>query len=159
MFLGLRTFPETKLVGQSKQISIVQMALTGDLWRGFIPRKNEITNVISGNLFSLSVYPPSYNFKNFDFNAPFFKWAAAAVTGFENTPAGMETLTIPEGLYAVFLHKGLPQDGEKTFRYIFSEWLPGSGYEIDSRPHFEILGPKYKNNDPDSEEEIFIPIV
>jgi AraC family transcriptional regulator len=31
-------------------------------------------------------------------------------------------------------------------------------YELDDRPHFEILGDKYKNNDPNSEEEIWIPI-
>ena len=27
-----------------------------------------------------------------------------------------------------------------------------------SGPHFEILGAQYKNNEPDSEEEIWIPI-
>lgn len=31
-------------------------------------------------------------------------------------------------------------------------------YEIDFRPHFEILGEKYKNNDPGSEEEVWIPV-
>jgi hypothetical protein len=25
-------------------------------------------------------------------------------------------------------------------------------------PHFEVLGDKYKNNDPSSEEEVWIPI-
>jgi len=29
---------------------------------------------------------------------------------------------------------------------------------LDDRPHFEVLGDKYKNADPDSEEEIWIPI-
>ena len=33
-----------------------------------------------------------------------------------------------------------------------------SEYEFDNRPQFEILGEKYKNNAPDSEEEIWIPI-
>jgi AraC family transcriptional regulator len=36
--------------------------------------------------------------------------------------------------------------------------LPKSEYELDYRPHFEILGEKYKNNDQLSEEDIFIPI-
>ena len=44
------------------------------------------------------------------------------------------------------------------FQYIFSEWIPQSDYSVDDRPHFEVLGAKYKNNDPDSEEEIWIPI-
>ncbi|MDP5096829.1 MAG: GyrI-like domain-containing protein [Flavobacterium sp.] len=36
--------------------------------------------------------------------------------------------------------------------------MPNSEYQLDNRPHFEILGAKYKNNAPDSEEEIWIPI-
>ena len=35
---------------------------------------------------------------------------------------------------------------------------PNSDYKPDDRPHFELLGAKYKNDDPDSEEEIWIPI-
>jgi AraC family transcriptional regulator len=30
---------------------------------------------------------------------------------------------------------------------------------LDDRPHFEVLGEKYKNNDPTSEKEIWIPIL
>jgi hypothetical protein len=29
---------------------------------------------------------------------------------------------------------------------------------LDNRPHFEILGEKYKNADPDSEEDVYIPV-
>lgn len=29
-------------------------------------------------------------------------------------------------------------------------WLPNSDYLLDDRPHFELLGDKYKNNDPNS---------
>jgi AraC family transcriptional regulator len=36
--------------------------------------------------------------------------------------------------------------------------LPNSAYALDDRAHFEVLGEKYKNNDPSSEEEIWIPI-
>jgi AraC family transcriptional regulator len=60
-------------------------------------------------------------------------------------------------MYAVFDYKGLNTDSS-IFIYIFTEWLPGSIYVLDERPHFEVLGEKYKNNDPDSEEEICIPI-
>lgn len=46
----------------------------------------------------------------------------------------------------------------RIFICIFSDWLPKSDYELDERPHFEILDEKYKNDDPNSEEEIWIPI-
>ncbi|MFZ1515671.1 MAG: GyrI-like domain-containing protein, partial [Saprospiraceae bacterium] len=65
--------------------------------------------------------------------------------------------TIPGGLYAVFYYKGLSTD-TAIFEYIFNTWLPNSEYGLDDRPHFEILGERYKNNDADSEEEIWIPI-
>jgi AraC family transcriptional regulator len=36
--------------------------------------------------------------------------------------------------------------------------MPTSKFKIDDRPHFEVLGKKYRNDDKDSEEEIWIPI-
>lgn len=158
MFLRIETFPETKLIGTSVEMSLANNR-TGELWRGFMPRRKEISNAISNDLFSMQVYDASYNFKSFDLNATFKKYATTAVKDFNAIPPGMVTFTITQGLYAVFLHKGLPTEGERTFRYIFSEWIPASGYEVDTRPHFEILGSKYSNTSPDSEEEIFIPII
>lgn len=64
---------------------------------------------------------------------------------------------MPSGLYVVFPYKGLNTD-PRIFQYIYGTWLPASDFAIDDRPHFEILGAKYKNNDPDSEEDICIPI-
>jgi AraC family transcriptional regulator len=69
----------------------------------------------------------------------------------------METIILQRGLYAVFDYKGLNTDNS-IFQYILGTWLPTSDYELDNRPHFEVLGDKYKNNDPTSEEEIWIPI-
>lgn len=62
-----------------------------------------------------------------------------------------------EGLYAVFDYKG-SSEVHKFIQYIYTSWLPNSEYKLDHRPHFEVLGEKYKNNDPNSEEEIWIPI-
>jgi AraC family transcriptional regulator len=70
----------------------------------------------------------------------------------------METVVLKGGLYAVFQHKGGPATGFKTFSYIFGTWLPASDYVLDARPHFELLGEKYNGSEPDSEEEIWIPV-
>jgi AraC family transcriptional regulator len=40
----------------------------------------------------------------------------------------------------------------------FNNGLPDSQYLLDKRPHFEILGKKYKHNHPNSQEEVWIPI-
>lgn len=106
----------------------------------------------------MQVYDDTSYFENFNPGTVFEKWAAAEVSDFEVIPTGMEKFILPGGLYAVFLHKGGAGTGDRTFQYIFGSWLPGSDYVFDHRPHFEILGEKYKNNDPDSEEEVWIPI-
>ncbi len=70
----------------------------------------------------------------------------------------METFLFPGGLYAIFIYKGPASEGPETYRYIFEIWLPESGYNLDNRPHFAVMGEKYRNNDPRSEEELWIPV-
>ncbi len=131
---------------------------TFDLWSSFMPKRKEIQNNISTDLISMQVYNSTYSFDNFDINAYFEKWAVVEVADFESIPNGMESFVLEGGLYAVFDYKGNGSDAAQTFQYIFQTWLPNSNYKLDNRPHFELLGAKYKNNDPNAEEEIWIPI-
>ena len=148
---------EKKLIGCSCKMNFTDNK-TVELWQSFMPRLKQIKNKISADLFSLQLYNEDYNFKQFNPTANFTKWAATEVSSFNDVPANMETLIIPQGLYAVFLHKGSNADNS-TFQYIFQTWLPTSQeYFLDARPHFEVLGDKYKNGDPSSEEEIWIPV-
>lgn len=131
---------------------------TVELWKRFMPRRKEIKNNLNADLISMQVFDSSFEMKDFNQHTTIDKWAAVEVSDFNFIPEGMNTFTIPAGHYAVFLHRGPASAGVKTFQYIFTTWLPDSGYELDSRPHFEILGDRYKNEDPESEEEVFIPI-
>jgi AraC family transcriptional regulator len=153
----IELLPEKKLVGMHLHMSLSGNR-TADLWRSFMPRRKEIKNNLNVELFSMQVYDQSYNFVKFDPDSSFEKWAAIEVRDFNSVPEGMETFVLPGGRYAVFIHKGSASKGQKTFQYIFGTWLPNSEYSLDNRPHFEILGEKYKNDDPDSEEEVWIPI-
>jgi AraC family transcriptional regulator len=152
----IETLAEKKLIGKRMKMTLADNK-TGELWRSFMPRRKEIRNITS-DLISMQVYDPTLDFKDFNLNTPFEKWAAIEVAEFDVIPAEMESFTLVGGLYAVFLHKGPPSAGAKTFQYIFGTWLPPPQYLLDSRPHFELLGAKYKNEDPDSEEEFWIPI-
>lgn len=147
---------EKKLIGLSMKMSLADNK-TAELWRGFMSRRQEIKNAVDPTLYSMQIYDPLY-FSNFNPTTVFEKWAAAAVTDFEIIPEGMAPFILTGGLYAVFLHYGAGQTARETFAYIFGQWLPGSEYKLDNRPHFELLGEKYKNNDPTSEEEIWIPL-
>lgn len=150
------TISEKKLIGQRLKMSLSGNK-TADLWRKFMPERDKIENRVGYDLISMQIYPDSY-FSEFNPDTEFEKWAAAEVSDYGIIPDGMETYTIPAGLYAVFHYKGDPREGAKIFEYIFSTWLPASGYMLDNRPHFEVLGDKYKNNNPESEEEIKIPV-
>lgn len=153
----IENLPEKKLAGQRLEMTFNQDQ-TFQLWSGFMPRRNQITNNLNDNLYAIQVYPPSMSFETFNPDEPFVKWATMEVADFDSIPEGMEPFTLPGGLYAVFLHKGTSAEAEKTFRYIFGSWLPASGYLVDQRPHFEILDERYKREDPTSEEEIWIPV-
>jgi AraC family transcriptional regulator len=152
----IATIQEKKLIGKRLVMSF-SGDKTSELWRSFMPNRKEIHNSLGADLYSVQKYPPLF-FHNFDPDAEFEKWAAMEVTGFSEIPDEMESLVIPGGLYAVFGYKGASKDAAPAFGFIFNSWLPDSGYVLDDRPHFEILGEKYKNNDPDSEEELWIPV-
>jgi AraC family transcriptional regulator len=151
----IKSLSEKILIGKRITTSLANNK-TGELWKSFMPRRTEIKNVIGTDLFSVQTYDANY-FKTFDPALSFEKWAAVEISDITEIPDDLEIFKLPDGLYAVFFYKGLNTD-YSIFNYIFSEWLPGSEYNLDQRPHFEILGAKYKNNDPESEEEIWIPI-
>ena len=152
----IEILPGKKFIGKRMMMSFTRNR-THDLWRSFMPDRNKIQNAVETQLYSIEIYPSSF-FAPFNPEATFEKWAAVEVTGFDTIPDDMETLETPDGLYAVFIHKGPASDGPKTYRYIFTEWLPESDFELDTRPHFAVMGDKYKQDDPASEEELWIPV-
>lgn len=146
---------EKKVVGLKATMSILSDS-TPQLWKAFRSRSKEVPYRSSPDFISLQEYPTDY-FKNFNPNTEFVKWACVEVVDFEVIPNGMQNFILTGGTYAVFDYKGRSAD-PRIFQYIYGEWLPGSGYVLDSRPHFEVLGATYKTNDPNAEEEIWIPI-
>lgn len=146
---------DKKLIGQRLKMSFADYKI-GDLWRRFGSKRKEITNNLNNDLISLVVYEPTH-FTDFKSTNEFERWATVEVENYNKVPPEMETFDLQGGLYAVFEYKGLNTD-HSIFQYILGTWLPKSDFELDNRPHFEILGERYKNNDPESEEEIWIPL-
>jgi AraC family transcriptional regulator len=145
-------FEGAVLCGASEAMSL-QTFTPWTLWPRVMPRLAQIRNRSSQDLISLRnfngipVFGPQAN-PNFTY------WGGVEVL---EANKGFEHLEIPAGTYAVFHYKGLSSDST-IWRYIYSQWLPNSKWELDERPHFERLGSKYKNDDPTSEEDIYIPI-
>ncbi len=156
MIPRIETINEKKLVGKRMTMCYDDYRI-GELWGSFMPRRKEITNNLSNDLISLVVYAPNH-FIDFKPTNQFERWATVEVENFNIVPVELETYNLSSGLYAVFNYKGMSSEASAFFQYIYSEWVPNSDYILDDRAHFEVLGEKYKNNDPSSEEEIWIPI-
>jgi AraC family transcriptional regulator len=156
MFLRIDSLKEKKLIGKNLSMSLAENK-TFELWQSFMQNRKFITNNIGSDLYSIQVYDNLF-FEDFSPTNSFIKWAATEVENYNSIPDTMNEFTLPEGIYAVFLHKGIPSDFPATANYIFNNWMPASDYELDNRPHFEILGEKYLNNNSASEEEVWIPI-
>ena len=148
---------EKKLVGKRLQMSM-QNNLTVPLWRSFMPLRKHIKNTVSNHLFSIEVYDSISFFENYSPAAPFEKWAAVEVSELATPPQDLENFILPQGLYAVFTYVGAPSQAAKAYQYIFTQWLPSSDYLLDARPHLCLMDERYKGEQADSEEEIWIPV-
>ncbi|WP_340156205.1 GyrI-like domain-containing protein [uncultured Winogradskyella sp.] len=147
----LITISDKKLIGLKSSMHHGEFGNIVALWKRFMPRKKEILGCLNSELIAVQAYD--------DFNAiekPFDIWACVEVSSLEHIPEGMTSLTIPESDYAVFVHKGM--DAAGTYQKIMTEWLPTSGYDIDNRIHFQVMGAKYINGSMESEEDFYVPV-
>lgn len=83
-------------------------------------------------------------------------WIGTSYSG--AAPEGMATLQLPASKWAVFeVHGPMPVAMQTTWKRIFSEWFPSTGYEHAGTSEFEL----YTNEDPSSPDlysEIWIPV-
>lgn len=156
MDLRIETLDEKTLVGICLPRATSDEGTAG-LWRRLMPRLGEINARVGSNLISMRVYRRSDG-EPLTPSTPFDEWAAAEVSDVEDIPEGMKPFTLPSGGYAVFIHRGPAATFPEKARYIFGNWLPNSAYDLDDRPHFAVMGPNYRPDDPAAEEEIWIPV-
>ncbi|MCA9884683.1 MAG: AraC family transcriptional regulator [Anaerolineae bacterium] len=155
----IETIAKKKLVGMKVRLTIASAGpKTQELWQGFRPRVDEVQNTVGPNSLSVQQYDPGMSIASLTPATEFNRWATVEVAEWGTLPEGMEQLMVPAGMYAIFVHKGPAQTFIQTWLYIFQEWLPASDYALDERPHFEVLTPAYRLDDPNAEEEIYIPI-
>lgn len=149
----IKNVEQILLVGIAAQMSYIDNQ-TQKLWETFIPLSKKINHKLTNDFYSLQIFPDNF-FKAFNPTLEFEKWALVPVTETEGNIEPCKSFILQGGLYAVFHHKGIDTS---IFQRIYGEWIPQSHYQLDNRPHFEILGEKYKKGSSDSEEDIYIPI-
>lgn len=155
----IKTRSRQLIAGLSTQMSLANNT-TGILWGKFGPFRKELNTIIEDRgSYSIQLYDQDFMTTPFLPTTVYTKWAGVVVSENEIIPKGLETMILPEGKWAVFLYKGTPSDFGPFAQYIYQDWLPKSGYELDHRPHFEYMPENYAgSNNPDAEEEVWIPI-
>lgn len=160
----LTSIPEIKttsarlIVGQCIQTHLAENR-TKALWEDFAPRIKEVLDRVPTGSFSVQVYSNDFTKKPFTPFTVFEKWAGVEVTVASNIPSNMKVLLVPAGRWAVFSYKGTAKDFHVFAQYIYETWLPGSGEQLDDRPHFEQMPPEYLGQGhPEAEEFVWIPI-
>ncbi len=150
-----RKIETKKLIGIALDMSLVNNK-TAMLWRNMMILLKEMNYSTEVLKYSLQIYPIGF-FEAFDPQKVFTKMALIEAQDSEIIPEGMVCFELPRGDYAVFKHVGSSNDNS-IFQTIFNDWLPSSEFILDNRPHFELIDKNYKINDPNAEEEIWIPI-
>ncbi|SHI64002.1 AraC family transcriptional regulator [Mesonia phycicola] len=148
---------ESKLLAGLKTKMSFSNNKTEELWSALMPKKH-LVKAKNNDLFSVEIYRDVSFFKAFDPTKIFEKWAAVEIDSAENIPNDFEALQISKGLYAKFNYKGKASEAAAFYGKIFGGWLPNSDFVLANRPHFAVMGEKYKGDSEDSEEVIYIPI-
>jgi len=126
------------------------------LWQEFGPRRQEIGHREGDASYSVMRH---LGFGPLKETSKVERWAAVQVRHFSKIPKGLTAFDMPGGTYAKFYHRGPAKDFPKTVAEFHSDWLPTSDFELDDRPHFEIMPADYAGPDnPEAVEEVYIPI-
>ena len=154
----IRTIASKQLVGMRMPFSLAKNS-PAELWRQFMPRRKEVKQTVNAALISMEVYNGGLDLDTFNEDTVFEKWAVVEVSDIDNLPKGMESYRLTGGKYAVFTHKAIEMPIQELFEYIFSTWLPTTGFSLRGNVHLEVMGEKYYGpNHPETEEDIWIPI-
>lgn len=152
----IERLPAKTLVGMKVRTS-VSADVPVTYWRPFKMRLNEIQNALTERFYSVQVYD-GLSLDEITPHTEFEKWAAVEVSNLNKVPDEMDSLIVPEGLYAIFVHIGTPTSFPETLRQIFFEWLPRSSYVLDNRPHLAMMESSYQLDDVNAEELVCVPI-
>ncbi len=107
----ITTLTEKKCIGLSQNMSYADYQAQ-EIWKRFMPRRNEIKNRVVADYLSIQVFGNMY-WNAFNADNTFQKWAAVEVSVLEDIPAEMDTIIIPPGLYAVYVYKGDVSNGTR----------------------------------------------
>jgi AraC family transcriptional regulator len=120
------------------------------LWPKFVARIPEIRNPAEPRV--------SYGVMQYREGAgqPLFYMAAVSVSPADAIPAGMQSLVLAAGTWAVFRYP--LSDLGRGFGEIFDRLLPASDFQQAPGPYYERYDEAFDPGDPGSIVEIYLPV-
>jgi AraC family transcriptional regulator len=118
---------------------------------------------LAGHMGPLGLLGVCYDYNPRDSSLKYMIGIEAPPHGLADLPAGAQLVPIPGGTYAVFESVGpMPGAIQQTWKRIYSEWFPASGYEHAGAPELEVYPPntgsKGDITSPDYVCEVWIPV-
>ena len=123
-----------------------------ELWNEFKSRIDEVQNKKNPTKM-VGVYEQRRNYPN-----RFSYVASVEVNSLSEIPKGMIPKIVNGSKYAVFTHQGELCDIDKTYNYIYEEWLPESKYEKNvNGDNLEVFNLEFSEDD-NSDVDLYIAI-
>jgi AraC family transcriptional regulator len=119
-------------------------------WQRFIPHIGNVPGQANGDAYGVCY--------NTDDEANMDYLAGVEVRNFANVPQDLERLRIPQHHYAVFEHREHISSLQETYKTIFGQWLPASGYDMADAPLFERYPPSFDGRTGAGGLEVWIPV-
>ncbi len=129
----------------------------GQMWQVFNGRTAEIKHIKEG-ADAYGACAPMTEDLDISKVQDFRYMAGIEVDSAEDLPEGMETWTLDHVDYAVFKHVGDVTLIGETYKKIYGEWFPESGYEVAHTYDYELYTEDFKPGFPDSVTYIYVPI-
>lgn len=84
---------------------------------------------------------------------------AVEVAGFDTLPPELGRMRVPAVRYAVFRHEDNVATIQQTWKQIFSQWLPSSGFDSAHTPDFELYDDRFDGATGAGGVEIWLGVV
>ncbi|MCX7749503.1 MAG: AraC family transcriptional regulator [Clostridia bacterium] len=151
------TIGEIHLVGLSGESSY-QDSRIQNIWDNFNEKYDQLALPKNNSFYSVCTYQPNLKINEISTDFAYTLFIGVEQKSLAKVPEGFILYTIPSGKYAVFKHIGDVPSFSETYRYIFSEWIPKSCYEVSSNFDFEYYKKRFTYKDKRIEGCIHVPI-
>lgn len=125
------------------------------LWHDFIKSMDQIENRVSNETYGIcEQLEGELDFDDLDE----FSYLAGLKVDSDDAITGMDIWHIPHQKYAVFTHHGSTELLGDTYKAIYLDWLPESGYELAVGYDFEMYDHRFVGDVEASKMFVYIPI-